>query len=102
MGQISEAAAKIQGIKALESLAQVNKQLHQIGGQIQQTASVYMQLRAVAEDQDDEDTFDASLASSITSVKTQIDAIPAAERAMIHSVLNGVFGSDLETNAANL
>lgn len=102
MGQIAQAASQINGIKALESLANINKQLHQIGGQIQHTASTYMQLRSQSEDTTDDALFDASLLQSIASVKSQIDAIPAAERAMIHSVLNGVFGSNLETDAAKL
>lgn len=91
MGVIADLLAQEPARGKVEQLKQIRQQARSLGGTITNIAAAYKSIRAGA-DAADKVALDDKLADSVAALKGDMDALDPATRAIVDSVIDGVFG----------
>lgn len=92
MGQLADRLAQESVDQTAEQLRTMQKRVRELGGQITNLAAGYKAVRAAAADDDDKAALDARLSQAIAGLKASMDALDPATRAIVDTVIDGVFG----------
>lgn len=93
MGQLADRLAQEAVDQTAEQLRAMQKQARELGGKITSLAAGYKAVRAVASDDADRAALDTRLAAAIAALKSDMDRLDAETRAIVDSVIDGVFGA---------